>query len=213
MCQEAGTHGRIARCAWWKCSKMFAICEGCEAGYKYCSESCKRAARVGQVRRAKGKYARSTKGKTSASKRNVKYRTGVMLRRLAKFSGKIETDHISSQDLARATDAFDAARAVDGSAVRAEESPCDDVDSQSDVSFRLLEREDKATLSSKARGGAVAPRPRAAAPTLPLQHCQFCGAPIRWFVSREKLRERIAERRRPRRSGKRSPRLPVGPPG
>lgn len=186
-------HGCIVRCGWWKCSTPFAICEGCDGGQKYCSDRCKDDAREEQVRCARRRYARSKRGKRTASWRNTDYRARRKQRLRAKSFGQIETDHPSTQDPPKATEVPDVKRATEGSPVRVTEGPCHDVDTK-----------------ERGLGGELAPSD--VHRQTRLEVCRFCGARIRLFVDRDTLRARIAARRLPStpRRGRR-PRVPVGP--
>jgi len=197
MCSGGERRGCIVRCAWWRCNRPFVICELCDTGQKYCCEACQVAARAEQVRRAKRKHGRSFKGRMATSWRNRRLRE--RKNPLGdKSSQKIETDHTSTQDPPGVTDALDEVRAADGSTVGAKEGPRHDVDSQ----FTRMHRK---TSEAGLPG-------RSCEPARSLDRCRECGARVRLFVDRERLRARAARRRRLHEGRrKRRARLPVGP--
>ena len=213
MCIECGELvGAIVACAWRDCRNLFVVCESCNAGQLYCSKSCRQAARQFQLRRTRREYLTTPHGKILRSKANQRYRL-----RVAKKVASSEMDHPSTQDLAMAIDVPDEKRATSDSPVRATEGPGHDVLLQvcRSPESQACPVADRSAVGRQCAQGAVDSQPPATASDADiaskadavqrpsLEHCRFCGAPVRLLVDREALGQRIVQRRKAARSTRR----------
>lgn len=89
----AAAHGQgvllLRACRAPLCHAIFFICSHCDRGHCYCSEDCRRQARLGQRRCANGRHQRSEEGRLDHRDRQREYR----LRRRA--AAATVTDHSS----------------------------------------------------------------------------------------------------------------------
>lgn len=65
---------RQRECKWPGCGVIFYVCRSCDRGYLYCSEDCRRQARLEQHRRANHVYRQSFAAKLDQAQRQSAYR-------------------------------------------------------------------------------------------------------------------------------------------
>jgi len=65
---------RRKECAWAPCGAVFYVCRSCDRGYLYCSEQCRREARLLQHRRANRVYQQSRAARLDHAARQSEYR-------------------------------------------------------------------------------------------------------------------------------------------
>jgi len=218
MCADCGeAFGSTMRCP--SCMEPFVVCEFCEHGQVYCSEACKQAARERVVQRARRLYAKSDWAKRLASWRNQDYRAA--LARGANIPGKIETDPTFPQDSGGLNKVPDVPRDQVVSPVRAWEGPRHEVELEGRP---VLGTDGVAPLAAHDACNTQCASPPCPTPAVQvaaddvvrrpsLDHCQFCGVLVRWFIERDALCQRAVDRRQSARSRtKRAPRLSMGPP-
>jgi len=70
----AAVEFRRRECKWHRCGAIFYICRPCDRGYLYCSEDCRRQARLEQHRRTNHVYRQSFAAKLDQAQRQSAYR-------------------------------------------------------------------------------------------------------------------------------------------
>ena len=112
---------RLATCGAVGCSRLFAVCESCDRGRRYCSEECAALARRAQTRRAGRCYQASERGRQAHAARQARYRakrSRVTHQRVADSSDLRAISHATEQGTDVA--ASDVARSPLGATPRGE---------------------------------------------------------------------------------------------
>ena len=66
---------RLTTCALPLCSRLFAVCRGCDHGRRYCGPDCAAAARRARQRHASRVYQSTERGRLAHAARQARYRT------------------------------------------------------------------------------------------------------------------------------------------
>jgi hypothetical protein len=65
---------RLTTCAFRSCSRLFAVCGGCDRGRRFCSPQCSSSARRSSLQRAGRQYQATDRGRSLHAARQARYR-------------------------------------------------------------------------------------------------------------------------------------------